>query len=129
MSPHSETVTLIAPIRELINLNAERSMHYHRRAKLVRAIRTETRALAAAMHHHTGPVNITARFRWPTHHRRDSSNYLPTIKAAVDGLVDAGILTDDNDTHVHSLTIAGDVPGGITPGYVAIELTIQDVNP
>jgi hypothetical protein len=31
--------------------------------------------------------------------RRDVANYYPTVKAAIDGFVDAGIITDDDHTH------------------------------
>lgn len=122
----TETITLIWPTRDLLDLNAERRMHYQTRARYVRAIRTEVAALAADLHRFDQPVTITARFRWPTHHRRDSSNYLPTVKAAVDALVDAGVLADDSDRFVTAVTIAGDVPGGITKGYAAVELTVED---
>lgn len=37
---------------------------------------------------------------WPNRRRRDVSNLAPTIKALVDGSVDAGILIDDNDKYL-----------------------------
>lgn len=39
-------------------------------------------------------------FRFPTNHRREVNNLMPTSKAIVDGLVDAGVFPDDNDKHV-----------------------------
>jgi Holliday junction resolvase RusA-like endonuclease len=49
-------------------------------------------------------VKIRATYHPPDNRRRDSTqNYFPSIKAAIDGLVDARILTDDNDKVVMSL--------------------------
>ena len=36
-------------------------------------------------------------------HRRDPSNWMPTVKAIIDGLVDAGFWPDDDSTHVKVL--------------------------
>lgn len=123
----TETITLIWPTADLINLNAERTWHHQRRARMVRAIRAEVAAMAADLHRFDGQVTITARFRWHDARRRDTSNLLPTIKAAVDGLVDAGVLPDDSDRYVRAVTIAGDVDGGITRGYAAMTLTVEEV--
>ena len=41
-------------------------------------------------------VNIT----WPDNRRRDAHNLMPTLKACVDGFVDAGLLEDDDDRHL-----------------------------
>lgn len=37
---------------------------------------------------------------WADNRRRDPGNWYPTAKAIVDGLVDAGILIDDDHTKV-----------------------------
>lgn len=37
--------------------------------------------------------------------RRDADNPVPTTKACVDGLVDAGVVTDDDHTHVQHLGV------------------------
>lgn len=49
--------------------------------------------------------HITAVLSFPDRIRRDCPNYYPTIKATIDGLVRAGVLDDDDDLHVRSLTI------------------------
>lgn len=43
------------------------------------------------------PVRVFAEFRFPTRHRRDTPNLYPTAKALIDGIVDAGVLSDDCD--------------------------------
>lgn len=55
---------------------------------------------------HLTQCTITALLAFPDNRRRDAANYYPSIKAAIDGLVLAGVLTDDDDRFVLSLTIA-----------------------
>lgn len=50
-------------------------------------------------------ARITAELRWPDNRRRDAANYMPSIKAAIDGIVLAGVLPDDSDKYLLSLTI------------------------
>lgn len=45
-------------------------------------------------------AQITAWVAWPDRRRRDVHNLMPTLKALVDGLVDAGVLPDDSDRHL-----------------------------
>jgi Holliday junction resolvase RusA-like endonuclease len=53
----------------------------------------------------TGRVHITAELCFPDNRRRDAGNYYPTIKACIDGIVDAGLIVDDSDKYVDALTI------------------------
>lgn len=54
-----------------------------------------------------GQCTITALLAFPDgNRRRDAANYYPSIKAAIDGLVLAGVLADDDDRFVLALTIA-----------------------
>lgn len=48
----------------------------------------------------TGLVRITATVHIADKRRREVSNLFPTLKACVDGFVDAGVLADDSDAHV-----------------------------
>lgn len=57
-----------------------------------------------------GRAKVTAELRWVDRRRRDASNYMPTIKAAIDGLVDAQVLADDDDEHLLELTIRRGAP-------------------
>ncbi|HEX6968930.1 MAG TPA: hypothetical protein VF174_09010 [Micromonosporaceae bacterium] len=45
-------------------------------------------------------AHITATLSFPNHRKRDIGNYAPTMKAAVDGLIDYGLLPDDSDQHL-----------------------------
>lgn len=42
------------------------------------------------------PVHVTAEIGYPTARRADPPNAYPTVKALIDGLIDAQILPDDN---------------------------------
>lgn len=46
------------------------------------------------------PVRIIATFWKPRNGRYDPNNLWPTVKACVDGFVDAGLLPDDDHKHV-----------------------------
>lgn len=82
--------------------NAERQWHYHKRAQIVRDARTRWawHALTARIPR-LDRVEIDARplakdRRW----RPDVGACYPAVKAAIDGLVDARVLDDDDDRHV-----------------------------
>ena len=45
-------------------------------------------------------ARLVAWVRFPDGRRRDLHNYMPTLKALVDGLVDAGLLPDDDVRHL-----------------------------
>lgn len=107
--PRSYTITLPVGLRLL---NANQRMHHKPKAKLTAAIRdaameavaedrTIMAALAAAK---PGPlfqrVHILGILRPATARRADPANWYPSFKAAVDGLVDAGLLDDDDHEHV-----------------------------
>ncbi|MGA5424563.1 hypothetical protein [Streptomyces lavendulocolor] len=102
-------ITLPAGL-ELINSNE--SQNRHRRARIVKEIRSKAMeavsecpalmtALAAAK---PGPLfqraHILGILRPATANRRDPANWYPSFKAAVDGLVDAGLLDDDDHTRL-----------------------------
>lgn len=66
-------------------------------------------------------VRIRGIYRPPDQRRRDSSNWFPTLKAAVDGLVDARVIKDDSDKYV---IFDGIHPGEIVKkGQFVIEIT------
>jgi hypothetical protein len=45
-------------------------------------------------------ARVCVFYRFPTNHRREVANLQPTSKAIIDGLVDAGVVPDDNDNHI-----------------------------
>jgi len=110
MSARTWTVTIPAPTRWL-NSNDRRSAR--RNAPDIKEWRDAARQYArAARLPKLGACRITATVSMAVKRMRDTPNYYPTIKAAIDGLKDAEVFDDDNDGHVYSLTIE---PG---PPYV-----------
>lgn len=97
------TVTIPAPTRWM-NSNDRRSAKVN--APDIKLWRDAARQYArAARLPKLGACRITARVSLPANRVRDSPNYYPTIKAAIDGLKDGEVFDDDNDGHVYSLTI------------------------
>lgn len=67
---------------------------------------------------------VVVHFRFPTRHaKREAANYQPTVKAIVDGLVDAGVLPDDSWPHC----IAQDARE-VRPCTGTLEITVQVFN-
>jgi Holliday junction resolvase RusA-like endonuclease len=82
-------------------INANRRMHYHRRAELTRGIRVAAFVCARSLKVPAlKRAHIVCEFRPPDHRRRDVHNLFPSAKAAIDGLVDAGVLRDDSDAYL-----------------------------
>ena len=83
-------------------LNENQRLHWGKRSRLVAAIRNNAgwaarRARIPRLEkaHIVYVVHPSPRLR-----RRDPGNWAPSAKAAVDGLVDAGVLEDDNSTRL-----------------------------
>lgn len=51
---------------------------------------------------------VEAYLAFGDNRRRDAHNYWPTVKACVDGLVDAGVLPDDSDKYIARTSIERD---------------------
>lgn len=134
--PARRTFTVALPTGlELINSN--QSQHRGRRARIVKEIRSKAmeavsenpalmKALAAAK---PGPLfqraHILGVFHPPTRGRRDPANWYPSFKAAVDGLVDAGLLEDDD----HSRVLGPDMRLGSVVKRGQLELLIRELAP
>lgn len=87
-------------------LSANDRSHFYARAKQTKVIREAAAATAGALDFDKfGTVRIRCVFRAPDNRRRDVANLYLSFKAAIDGLVDAGVLEDDSDRYVRELTI------------------------
>lgn len=83
------------------SINMERTKHWTWRAKRARDYRrmAHVAAMNAGLKEQP-PCLIVAELPFERMARRDPSNYLPAVKAAVDGLVDAGLWPDDTPEYV-----------------------------
>lgn len=97
LPPNGIRLTIHAPAAWI---NSNQCLHRMATAKLTAAWRTTTAAAAAHIDPQPTPTRIIARFYKTRAGRYDPPNLWPTVKACVDGLVDAGVLPDDDHTHV-----------------------------
>lgn len=82
-------------------LNTNQRIHWRVRSQRTKLIRGEAAQLARkAGIPQLGRAHIVGEFRPPNRRRRDVANLYPSFKAAIDGLVDAAVLPDDDDTHL-----------------------------
>lgn len=107
--------TIVLPFKNP-PLRSNARKHWAAKANITRDIRRASANVAKAGKHQqiAGPVDV--RFIWTVtdNRRRDAGASSPTLKAALDGLVDAGLLAGDHHQIVRSETCAieiGDVAG------------------
>jgi Endodeoxyribonuclease RusA. len=115
-------VTIPAPVQFL---NANDRLSWQKRARLTKQWREA--AIVWARHDklpkNLGPIKVDAHLHFTQTRRRDAANWSPTVKACIDGLVDYGLIADDDDSHLQgpflyiggrSLFPIGDVALAIT---------------
>ena len=113
------------PGTELISANARD--HWSKRATVTSHLRKQAFELARDQDLPSlGKVRIRAIYHPPDRRKRDSSNILfLSAKAAIDGIVDAAWMADDNDRIVRSLELlpSSEVVKG---GQMVIEIEEDD---
>lgn len=95
-------VVITIPGQQGMLLSANDRYHWRQKAARTRYWRQLTNVCVRAAQADPvgGLVRITVTFAWPDRRRRDIGNLAPTVKAIVDGIVDGGLLPDDDDKHV-----------------------------
>ena len=107
MSAH--TIEFSIPTGEVISANGrEHHMTKARKTKLIRET-ARARASVVANGRYVVPLvdrgHVTVSIGWqPLKRTRDADNLAPTVKAAIDGFVDAGVFANDDDKHRLSTT-------------------------
>jgi len=82
-------------------LSANDRMHWRPKAAITARWRADARVLAqAARVPHLERIRVVVEWLPPDRRRRDPANLAPVAKAVVDGLVDAGLVADDDHRHV-----------------------------
>lgn len=95
-------------------INANDRDHWRKSAGKTATIRSVARGQAKGIPR-LGKVKIKVIYYAPDNRRRDTTNLFPSVKAAVDGIVDAGVLKDDSDKFVVGYEIlrgAHNIPKG-----------------
>jgi hypothetical protein len=107
--PRPVTITLPAGL-DLLNSNQR--LHHAPKGRLTAALRAaaheavteDARLMEALADAKPGPLfqraHVLGILHPPKNDRRDPANWYPSFKAAVDGLVDAGLLEDDDHTRL-----------------------------
>lgn len=116
------TLTIEAPAGWI---NSNQRLHRMVTAKLTAAWRDAAREKVESLgwEPFTGRVHIFAHIWKPRGGRYDPNNLWPTVKAAVDGLVEAGFLVDDDHVHVEGPDMRH---GG--KGPAALVLTVTELS-
>lgn len=81
-------------------LNSNQRLHRMQAAKLTKQWREAGARAAEDIHPFDGQVHITAHVWKDRNGRYDVLNLWPSLKATIDGIVDAGTLKDDDWKHV-----------------------------
>lgn len=100
--------------------------HWQVRRRRTEAVRTRAR-LAARTLPPMGRIALDVAVSTPTARRFDPHNIAGTVlKAAIDGLVDAGVIPDDDAAHLTAVTIRRGTPTG-ERGTYQLTLTLTPV--
>ena len=120
--------TLTIGIHKAIWLTANQRLHWSTRMRRTRMLRAYA-ASEARIHGLAGrrlsPSIVTAMIGYPTNGRADPTNAEPTVKAIIDGLVDARVWDDDDHTHIPSVAFERD-PAKTPKGTHTVTLIIQE---
>lgn len=107
-------------------LNMNQRMHWAQKAKITKAIRHEAMIRCRATRiRKANHITVQLHYQPRDNRRRDPSNLMPTQKALVDGIVDAGIVPDDTPQYVTETipTIQPAIKG--QPGKMWLEITTE----
>lgn len=120
--------TLMIQVPPNLWLTANQRLHWStrmRRTKMLRAYAASEARIHGLAGRRLGPCVVTAVIGYPTKGRADPTNAAPTVKAIVDGLVDARAWDDDDHTHIPSVAFERD-PNKTEKGTHAVTLIIQE---
>lgn len=121
-APRVESIRLRIRMADTIGLNTRE--HWAPKAKKTKVIRLMGNLTARGrrpMHR----AFLVARIGWPDRRQRDAHNLMPTLKAAIDGIVtDARLLPDDNDLHLVGPALEPYLLG--EAGWVTIDLIFTE---
>lgn len=117
------------PISRANLLTANDKPHWARRAALTKQLRRwgyllgrEGQGVARL---HLTRARVEFEFTYPDRRRRDRSNLAPTVKALMDGMIDAGLLPDDADRYLDGPhTVIADRPAARRIGVPMYEVRV-----
>ena len=120
--------TLTIGIHKAIWLTANQRLHWStrmRRTRMLRAYAASEARIHGLAGRRLGPSVVTVLVGYPTAGRADPPHAEPTVKAIIDGLVDARVWDDDDHTHIPRVAFERD-PAKTTKGTHTVTLIIQE---
>lgn len=117
---YSQSVIVLDAPARMMTMNWAKSTHWRVQALVIKLWRD---AMAERCRELSVPAYESCRIHcWPYHPTgalADPLGHAPTLKACIDGLRDAGVLTDDTGREVHAITMHAPARG---PNGVKLEL-------
>ena len=117
------SITIEVP--DAIWLSANQRLHWADKARRTRWVRAMAKSAALHLPKYSRAV-VTSWVGYPRAGRADPSNAAQLVKAAIDGLVDAGVFPDDDSAHVVDGGYRRDVK--CRPGIHTLRLVIEAIN-
>lgn len=108
-------------------ISANDRLHHHVRATITSYLRQLPHRYSWDEPRYTKerPCIVTIDVHPPTRRRMDAPNWYPTVKALIDGFVDAGLLTDDNNKIITETRFKSTALSG-TKNYI-LNMTFEEV--
>lgn len=127
--------TIDVRVPAAVALTSNQRLHRYAQAEKTRQLRTLGRLAGRSMVHVPGSLRVKVDIAvWKGQGRRyDPANLYPTAKAVLDGMVDAGVLVDDDYRHVDGPHLHY---GGVNPalrgrtrfgGHVVLTVTMETI--
>lgn len=115
------------PPGELINANER--LHWAVRARRTRDLKRDALVVAlAARVPRMDRIRIVGVVHPPNRRRRDPHNLYPTLKAYIDGIVKAGVIVDDDSSHLAGVEMVLGEPARLLRLSVVIN-RVDSANP
>lgn len=120
------TVSIVVVISSSEILTSNQRLHWRAKAEKTSNIRRRAwLTWRSAGSPRMGHARCVAHLAYPSNRKRDVSNLMPTIKAAIDGIVSGPgntggcLLPDDDDAHLIGPDLRH-TDGDVTPGFLTI---------
>lgn len=124
------TADIHLAISRNVLLTSNQRLHWAEKAKRTKVIRDMAWVTCKSHRYPTmRKVACAVEVTWPNRRRRDASNLMPTLKAAIDGCVDAELLEDDSDRVLRELKITAADETRNIPGIACfLRMTFTEVS-
>lgn len=121
-------IRLTLTLHPALWLTANQRLHWStrmRRTRMLRAYAASEARIHGLAGRRLGPSAVTAMIGYPAAGRADPANAAPTVKAIIDGLVDARVWDDDDHTHIPSVAFTRN-PNKTSKDIHTVTLIIQE---